>query len=159
MTASSALDITVEVKAAVITAIQTLGLTSDDGSLTIGSNVLDQMIEDESNVMWPAIIVTQHGQQDSNFSSTFETEHWWIPMLVVIGDRRSARDQLNTPTYASWRSQIRDYFQHQPLKVAGVHQCVVVPKAITDADLKKFQYVQAALLLRFIISVTRTINV
>ena len=54
---------------------------------------------------------------------------------------------------------IRDWFQHQPLEnLDFVHQCIVIPKAITDSDLKKFQYVQQALLLRFIISVTRTIN-
>ncbi len=152
-------DLTIQVKTAVITAIQRLPLVSDDGLTNIGTNVQDQMIEDESNQLFPCVIVTQHQQQDTIMASTFETEHWWIPMLVIIADRQAARDAAKVALYAHWRSILRDYFQHQPLDdLTFVHQCIVVPKAITDADLKKFQYVQQALLLRFIISVTRTIN-
>ncbi len=152
-------DLTIQIKTSVITAIQRLPLVSDDGLSNIGNNVLDQMIEDDTNQIFPSVIVTQHNQQDVNFASTFETEHWWIPMLVIIADRQAARDSTKVSLYARWRSMIRDWFQHQPLEgLDFVHQCIVIPKAITDSDLKKFQYVQQALLLRFIISVTRTIN-
>jgi hypothetical protein len=72
----------------------------------LGTNVFDQMTFDESNVAWPACIVTYEDESEEEGESTFESDVVIYPVRVLIADRVSERWQQSRPDYLRWRHSI-----------------------------------------------------
>ncbi len=156
----SATDVTVLVKDALIQVIKDLALVSDDGLTDVGQNVVGQMVEDDTNQVFPVVIVTQQGEREEVAEMGFEDDQYWVPFHVYIGDRRSGRDQSLEAVYQWWRSRIRDAFmqdqQAQPIAELGsVGMIEVAFKDVIEADYKKFEYIRSALDVRVYIVIDR----
>lgn len=103
--------------AGIVTALNLQGPT--DGSAVvgnIGNNVFVQMMPDESNIVYPCVLVTTEDEQEEDDEETdsFEVDGVIYPVRILICDRTSTRYQEARPTYQLWRHIIAQTLKGLP---------------------------------------------
>ena len=94
--------------AAIISALNLQGAKDANGNTIvgdIGSHVYQQMWPDESNVVFPNVLVTveDEAEEDDDEAMNFEEEAVAYPIRILICDHNSERFQQARPTYQLWR--------------------------------------------------------
>lgn len=98
--------------AAIISALNLQGAKDANGNTIvgdIGSHVYEQMWPDESNIVFPNVLLTVEdvAEEDDDEAMNFEEEAVAYPIRILICDHNSERFQQARPTYERWRDILR----------------------------------------------------
>lgn len=137
-------------KAAIVADIAALNLTGDDPAFAIGSNVYSHLAPDQSNALFPCVIVTGAGESEEMWGGTTEHHYHWLPVRVFIADHETSRHHEKEADYLAWRKSIQEFYddKRRPEAVPEVQWCDVVPQVIFDDRLPFFQYIVSGLVLK-----------
>jgi hypothetical protein len=137
-----------------IQALNLLGSKNEAGQTItgdIGANVLAQFNFDESNVMYPCVVLTCEDEiEEDDETTSFEEDGVIYPVRILICDRVSTRWQDSRPDYQRWRWTIQQWLLGLPAGVApGATFFPDVPECwdirlrrlkIFDAKLPQYQF-------------------
>lgn len=115
------------------------------------ANVYEQMFPDESNVMFPNVICTVDGVQETSDVILNNRSDVGRPVKVMISDRADKWDHSMLPSYELWRQSIVRCFIDQQL--AGVPEskiCKIEPYVIVDPNARQYQHMVSGLVVRCI---------
>jgi hypothetical protein len=153
-------------KAGVTTIIAGMTLVSDDGSLSIGQNVYNQMLADETVSKWPNVLVTTEGLREEPFAGDTNNIWTWFPVAVGIMDRDAKRTPAREGDYFAWRLAIKQMF-HQKVDTVDLsvcyangvlytnNWCEVRHGSILEQEPRAKEFLKSSLTLRFQIIETR----
>lgn len=136
------------IKERVIGAIQDLKLPG------INNNVLSQLMEDDANVAYPAIVVTREGLTEEMLYGDTRTKDWVLPLAILIVHRGSPMDKTLEARFDQWRKTITDRFWqiNRPdiqLNIPACWRVVVEPRMMFDPNWPRYQNVVSGMVMKF----------
>lgn len=144
---------------AILAALNLRGAKDGNGNTIvgdIGNRVFSQMMPDESNTLFPCVLLTNEDEEeeDDDEASTFEMDGVIYPVRVLICDRQSPRNQDAAPTYRLWRWTIAQTLLGLPTNPGffpNTPECwdiKVRRLKIFDAKLPQYQFLVSGLVAR-----------
>jgi hypothetical protein len=149
-------------KTGAATLIGSLGLVSDDKSLTIDANSVFSLIPDQdlSFNRFPAVLLTINGLKEEPGPSDTENFYSWFPVAIALFDRDLQRTTAREADYLAWRLALRQAFheRHGMVTLPSPYRCQwseVKWGSILDHDPRAKEFIATSLTVRFLVSEPR----
>lgn len=153
-------EIWTSIDAAIVTAIQGLGLEGEEAADNIGNRVYSLLYPDGTDMTYPCVQVTQEGLTEKLVRRTSEADQWEYPNWVYIADSGVRGDVLHRRKYLymRWRKAILSVFDGKRLAgVAEVIGCSVDPNVFIDRALPQYQHVISGMIVKVQTNERRTV--
>jgi hypothetical protein len=143
-------DLYSRVKLGVVATLKALNLSSPGIGGVYSQPDVDT---DSTNISFPCIVCVYTGLTEEVLGGDSELRQYNWPVGLMVLDNIGKGVLGNESMYTGWRKQITDAFHQQKLMnagqaVAGVANCIVMPRLIFDVRLPQFQRVQSSLLIK-----------
>ena len=113
------------------------------------ANVYEQILPDEANVVFPCVILTVDGMQETESIVVNNRDDIGRPVKVMIADRADWRESANLPLYEKWREAAERCFRQQQLPgVIESVKCLIEPYVIIDPNARHYQHMVTGFVVR-----------
>lgn len=113
------------------------------------ANIYQQKWPQDSNVKFPAALVTIDGVQETEESTLSTLDDVGYPVKIMFVDRQSKNDSRDLQNYELWRLYAANAFRNQ--RLLGIPEskiCRIEEYVIVDPNAREFQYMVSGLTVR-----------